>query len=55
MKVIGKSRYGKPQKFYKISGKIYVKGIKSNSRLVKLDKDKIVNSIKDYIKPLYNA
>ena len=45
-KVTGKNRHDNSQNFYIISGNIYVKGLKSNGMLVKLDNDKILNSIK---------
>lgn len=53
-KIAGRSGYDKLQNLYKRANKVYFKGIKSNGMIGKLDINKIVNSVKDQIKPLYD-
>lgn len=54
-KIIGKSGYDKLQNLYKRANKVYFKGVKSNGMIAKLDIDKIVNSVRDQLKPLYDV
>lgn len=54
-KIIGKSGYEKLQNLYKRANKVYFKGAKSNGMIDKLDIDKIVNSVRDQLKPLYDV
>ena len=54
-KIVGKSGYDKLQNLYKRANKAYFKGVKSNGMIAKLDIDKIVNSARDQLKPLYDV
>lgn len=53
--VIGKSGYDKLQNLYRRVNKVYFKGAKSSGMIAKLDIDKIANSVRDQLKPLYDA
>lgn len=54
-KLSGKNGYEKLQYLYKKANKTYYKGIKSNGMVNRLDIDKIANSVKDQLNPLYKA
>ncbi|MDO4720136.1 MAG: hypothetical protein Q4A78_05700 [Peptostreptococcaceae bacterium] len=54
-KVSGKSGYDKLQRLYKQANKVYYKGMKSNSMIGRLNIEKIANSVKDQLNPLYKA
>lgn len=54
-KINGKSGYEKLQNLYRQANKVYFKGAKSNGMIAKLDIDKIVNSVRDQLKPLYDV
>ena len=50
--VHGKSGYDKIQKFFRQAGKTYIKGIKCEGLVDKLDMDKITTALKDELAPL---
>lgn len=52
-KVSGKTGYEKLKNLYKSVNKMYYKGMRSNGMISKLDIDKIVDSVKDQLYPLY--
>lgn len=52
--VSGKNGYEKLKQLYKQSNKIYYKGMKSNGMITKLNMEKIVDSVKEQLHPLYN-
>lgn len=54
-KVIGRNGYDKLQNLYRRANKVYFKGVKSNDMIARLDIDKIVNSVRDQLKPLYDV
>ena len=54
-KVSGKNGYDKLQRLYKQANKVYYKGIQSNGMIGRLDIDKIANTVKDQLNPLYKA
>lgn len=54
-KMIGKNGYDKLQNLYRRANKVYFKGVKSNDMIARLDIDKIVNSVRDQLKPLYDV
>lgn len=54
-KVSGKNGYEKLKNLYKSAHKMYYKGMRSNGMINKLDIDKIVDSVKDQLHPLYVA
>ncbi|MCM1181943.1 MAG: hypothetical protein NC337_01040 [Roseburia sp.] len=54
-KISGKSGYEKLQRLYKQANKVYYKGIKSNGMIERLDMERIVDSVKDQLNPLYKA
>lgn len=53
-KITGSSGCDKLKKLYQQANKMYIKGMKSNGMVNKLDIPKIVSSVKDQLKPLYN-
>ena len=53
-KTSGKNGYEKLQNLYKQANKVYFKGAKSNDMISRLDIDKIVHSVSDQLKPLYD-
>ena len=54
-KVIGRNGYDKLQNLYRRANKVYFKGVKSNDMIARLDLNKIVNSVRDQLKPLYDV
>ena len=54
-KITGKSGYDKLQNLYRQANKVYFKGIKSNGMIARLDIDKIVRTVGNQLKPLYDA
>lgn len=54
-KVSGKNGYEKLQRLYKSSNKVYIKGMKSNGMINRLDIDKISSDVRDQLEPLYKA
>lgn len=54
-KISGKSAVDKIQKLYKQAHKVYIKGIKSNGMIAKLDIKKISFEVKEQLNPLYKA
>ena len=54
-KVSGKNGYDKLQRLYKQANKVYYKGIQSNGMIGRLDIEKIANTVKDQLNPLYKA
>ena len=54
-KISGSSGYDKLSKLYRQANKMYIKGMKSNGMVNRLDIPKIVSSVKDQLKPLYKA
>lgn len=52
-KASGKNGYEKLKNLYKSANKMYYKGMRSNGMISKLDIDKIVDSVKDQLHPLY--
>lgn len=54
-KVSGKNGYDKLQRLYKQANKVYYKGIHSNGMIEHLDIEKIANTVKDQLNPLYKA
>lgn len=54
-KVSGKNGYDKLQSLYKQAHKVYYKGIQSNGMIGRLDIEKIANTVKDQLNPLYKA
>lgn len=54
-KITGKSGYDKLQNLFRQANKVYFKGAKCNGMITKLNIDKIVNSVGDQLKPLYDV
>lgn len=54
-KVSGKNGYEKLQRLYKQANKVYYKGIQSNGMIGRLNIEKIADSVKDQLNPLYEA
>lgn len=54
-KVSGKNGYDKLQRLYKQANKVYYKGIQCNGMIGRLDIEKIANTVKDQLNPLYKA
>ncbi len=52
-KVAGNSGYDKLKRLYRQANKMYVKGMKSNGMISRLNIEKIVESVKDQLEPLY--
>lgn len=52
-KITGSSGYDKLKNLYRKANKIYIKGMKSDGMIKRLDMPKIVSSVKDQLKPLY--
>ena len=52
-KVSGKNGYDKLQRLYKQANKVYYKGIQSNGMIARLDIEKIADTVKDQLNPLY--
>lgn len=52
-KVSGKNGYEKLKQLYKLANKMYIKGMKSNGMINKLDIDKIVSEVFDELQLLY--
>ena len=54
-KISGNSGYDKLKNLYKQANKMYIKGMKSNGMVEKLDIEKISIAVKDQLAPLYKA
>ena len=54
-KITGSTGYDKLMRLYRMANKVYYKGMKSNGMVEKLDIDKISESVKEQIAPLYKA
>ena len=54
-KVKGSSGYDKLKKLYRLSNKMYIKGMRSNGMVNHLDISKIVNAVKEELKPIYKV
>ncbi len=54
-KVAGKDGYDKLKRLYKQANMMYYKGMKSNGMVSRLDIEKIADSVKDQLNPLYKA
>lgn len=54
-KVAGKDGYDKLKRLYKQANRMYYKGMKSNGMVSRLDIEKIADSVKDQLNPLYKA
>ena len=54
-KVSGKNGYDKLQRLYKQANKVYYKGIQSNGMIERLNIEKIANTVKEQLNPLYKA
>ena len=52
-KVSGSNGYDKLKKLYRQADKMYIKGMKSNGMVNRLDISKIVNAVSKQLKPLY--
>ena len=55
IKVSGKNGYDKLQSLYKQANKVYYKGIQSNGMIERLNIEKIANTVKEQLNPLYKA
>jgi len=54
-KISGSDGCNKLKKLYRQANKMYIKGMKSNGMVKRLDIPKIVNSVKDELEPLYKV
>lgn len=54
-RVSGSNGYEKLKRLYRKANKMYFKGMKSNGMVKRLDIPKIVNSVREQLKPLYKT
>ena len=54
-KIPGSNGYDKIKRLYKLANKMYIKGMKSNGMVAKLDIEKISLAVKDQLSPVYKS